>query len=206
MRQYVSSLVVVVLGIACGGTTDTGDEGGAGSASGGTGTAGSHQGGSAAAGAAGKTSAGSNSGGSSAGSVGTAGAGGAVIGHAGTSSGGISSGGISTGGISTGGTGGTGTVNPKCPAHAPMGACSADDANVSCQYEPGTGCLCYPSAPGTYTPCQKVDPSCVYVAPTAAPAPAPPPSGTGGVTAKIALPPHEVCSCVAQTWNCTYGI
>jgi hypothetical protein len=178
MRQYLSSLVVVVLGVACGGTTDTGSEGDAGSASGGSSHAGTNQGGSASAGVAGKTSAGNSSGGSSAGSVGTAGTGGTlIIGIAGT------------------GAGGTGTVNPKCPAHMPMGMCSADDAGIACQYEAGSGCLCYPSAPGTFTPCQKVDPTCVFMAS----------AGAGGVSAKIALPPHQVCSCVASAWSCPFN-
>jgi hypothetical protein len=181
MRQYLSSLVVIVLGVACGGTTDTGSEGDAGSASGGSSHAGTNQGGSSSAGAAGRASAGRGSGGSSAGSVGTAGSGGTlIIGIAGT------------------GTGGTGIVNPKCPAHKPMGMCSADDAGTACEYEPGSGCLCYPTTPGSFTFCQKVDPNCVFMAPAAA--------GAGGVSAKIALPPHEVCSCLASAWSCTFGI
>jgi hypothetical protein len=178
MRQYLSSLVVVVFSVACGGTTDTGSEGDAGSASGGSGHAGTSQGGSSSAGAAGRASAGSSSGGSS---VGTAGTGGTII--------------IGTGGT---GSGGTGIVNPKCPAHKPTGMCSADAAGTACEYEPGSGCLCYPSTPGSFTFCQKVDPTCVFMAPAAA--------GAGGVSAKIALPPHEVCSCVTSAWSCTYGI
>lgn len=191
MRQYLSSLVVVLLGIACGGTTDTGagDNGSAGSATGGSDSAGSNQGGSYnhggsnSAGAAGKTSAGSSSGGSSAGNVGTAGYGGTliIIGNGGT------------------GTGGTGVVNPKCPAHVPTGMCSAADAGTACQYDPSTNCLCYPSAPGTYTFCQKVDPTCTYMAPA-------PAEGAGGISAKIALPPREVCTCVGTTWSCTFGL
>jgi hypothetical protein len=177
MRQYLSSLFVVLLGVACGGTTDTGSEGNAGSSSGGNGNAGTNQGGRSSAGAAGKASAGSSSGGSSAGSVGTAGTGGTLIIIGGT------------------GTGGTGIVNPKCPAHKPMGACSADDVGTACEYEPGSGCLCYPSAPGTFMFCQKVDPNCVFMAA----------AGAGGVSAKIALPPHEVCSCVASAWGCTFN-
>lgn len=197
MRQYLSSLVVVLLGVACGGTTDTGDQGVAGSSAGGTssggntGSAGTNLGGSAAAGTAGKASAGSSSGGASTGGVGTAGAGGTII---------I----IGNGGTAGVGTGGSGVVDPKCPAHVPMGVCSADDVGIACQYDASSGCLCYPSAPGSYTLCQKVDPTCVYMTPAAAPAP--PPEGTGGVTAKIALPPREVCTCVGSTWTCTFGI
>jgi hypothetical protein len=193
MRQYLSSLVIVMLGIACGGTTGTDDSGGAGSSAGGSASAGNNQGGSSAAGTAstaGKTSGGSSSGGSSSGGSISVGGFGGVIVTAGTSSGGISS-------------GGTGVVNPDCPAHVPMGACSADDANVSCQYDPNTGCLCYPSAPGTFYPCQKVDPTCTYMAPAAAP---PPAEGTGGFSAKVALPPHQVCRCTATMWTCSYGI
>jgi len=198
MRQYLSSLVVVLLGVACGGTTDTGDPSSAGTSAGGTssagntGSAGTHDGGTASAGTAGKASAGSSSGGAGTGGVGTAGAGGTII---------I----IGNGGTAAAGTGGTGVVNPKCPAHVPMGMCGADDAGTACQYDPGSGCLCYPSASGSYTLCQKVDPTCVYMTPAAA-APAPLPEGTGGITAKIALPQREVCTCVNSAWSCTFGI
>jgi len=195
MRQYLSSLVVVVLGVACGGTTGSDDSGGAGSSAGGSAaSAGSNHGGSSTAGTtstAGKASGGSNSGGggsggnNSGGGITVAGTGGSIV-TAGT------------------GSGGTGVVNPDCPARVPVGVCSADDANVACEYDPSTGCLCYPSAPGTFTPCNKVDPTCTYMAtPAAAP---PPDAGAGGVTAKIALPPHQVCRCTATMWMCTFGI
>ena len=59
MSQYLGSLVIVLLGVACGGTTDTGNESGGGSSQGGTGHAGS----------GGNSAAGSTAGGS----VGTAG-------------------------------------------------------------------------------------------------------------------------------------
>jgi hypothetical protein len=197
MRQYLSSLVVVLLGIACGGTTDTGDSGSAGSSSGGSGNGGNNHGGSSAAGSAGKSSAGSSSGGSGTGGRGgTAGGTSGSGGFAGTII-------IVNAGSSSGGAG-----DPRCPDRLPMGTCSAEDAGAACQYEPGSGCLCYPSAPGTFTFCQKVDPTCVYVAPgTAGAAAAPPPDpGAGGVSAKIALPPHQVCICNAGTWTCTFGL
>lgn len=175
------------MGVACGGSTGSDTPGGAGSSAGGSSSAGSNHGGSATAGttsSAGKASGGSSSGGS----VNVAGAGGAVIGNAGSAS---------------AGSGGTGVLNPDCPARAPMGVCTADDAGLKCEYDPNTGCLCYPSAPGSYTPCQKVNPGCVYQAPAPAPAED---AAAGGVSGKIALPPHQYCSCSGTNWTCTFGI
>ena len=190
MRQYLSSLLVVLLGVACGGTTDSGDQGSAGSPAGGSGNG--TQGGSSTAGSAGKSSAGTSSGGAAGTATGSGGYAGTliIVGNAGTSA------------------GGSGVVDPLCPAHQPIGACSADDANVSCQYDPSTGCLCYPTAPGTYSICQRVDPTCSYQAPgsggtggTAAAG-----QSTGGISAKIALPPQQRCHCWAGAWVCMYGI
>ncbi len=77
--------------------------------------------------------------------------------------------------------------------------CTAEDAGTACQYESFTGCLCYTTLPGTFAPCQKVDPTC-----TAATAPPPADPGAGGFSAKIALPPIEGCSCINTSWMCNF--
>jgi hypothetical protein len=186
MRPYLGSLVVVVLAIACGGTSGTSTETGGGSSAGGDASAGSNGAGASAGGTAGKTSGGSSN---------VAGVGGRTEGSSGSSLGGS---GV-TAGNGNGGSGG-GVVDEHCPAMRPMGACTADDAGVACQYDSLSGCLCYPNAAGTLTPCQKVDPTCP--APAAAAAPADP--GAGGGSNKIAPPAQQVCSCAASTWTCHY--
>jgi hypothetical protein len=98
--------------------------------------------------------------------------------------------------MTTGGSGGSGTVDPNCPPIRPMGTC--EDAGTACQYD-YTNCLCYPTAPGTFIQCQKVDPACTGLV-QAAPA-----EGTGGTTAKVALPPRQVCTCTAGNWMCAFG-
>jgi hypothetical protein len=186
MSKYSSCLVVVLTAIACGGTTDSGGDSGGGTSSGGNGSAG-HSGN----GSAGKTTGGSlGTGGSSTGTSGS------------------SAGGSSAGGSSAGGVGGGGTYDPRCPAHLPSGTCGANDNGLRCEYDNFTGCLCYESPPGTFGICQKVDPTCMMMAAeggsggaAASPPPAP---GAGGVSARVALPPHEVCSCNAGTWACTF--
>ena len=209
MRRYLGPLVLMFLGIACGGTTDSGDQqNGGGSSS----SAGAHTGGSAGAasgGSAGQASGGSNS----------AGSGGIIIG----------SGGISTGGgITVGGSGGSGggVVDARCPAQRPMGTCNADDAGLRCEYESFSVCLCYMSTPGSYLPCQKVDPQCPNSSvggaggaaaagaggaggaggAAAAGAGGAAAAGAGGISAKIAVAPREVCSCTTAGWVCGYAI
>lgn len=211
MRRYLGPLVLMFLGIACGGTTDSGDQqNGGGSSSGGSSSAGAHTGGSAGAasgGSAGQASGGSNS----------AGSGGSII---------IGSGGISTGGgITVGGSGGSGggVVDARCPAQRPMGTCNADDAGLRCEYESFSVCLCYMSTPGSYLPCQKVDPQCPNSSvggaggaaaagaggaggAAAAGAGGAAAAGAGGISAKIAVAPREVCSCTTAGWVCGYAI
>ena len=182
MRHYLASWALLLLAISCGGSSETADFSNAGSSSGGTSQAGSSNAGSASGGSAGKGSSGSTSGGSSSAGSNSAGSG--------------TSGSTSQAGMTSGGTGGTGTVDPECPATRPMGTC--DDAGTSCQYD-YTNCLCYPTAPGTFTPCQKVDPACTGFVQAA------PFEGTGGISAKVALPPRQVCTCTAGNWMCAYG-
>jgi hypothetical protein len=89
-----------------------------------------------------------------------------------------------------------------------MGSCTNDDSGLVCQYDL-TGCLCYMTAPGNYTPCQKVEPACPNVGGAGGASAAPPPSpdlGMGGISSKIALPPRQLCTCTAGTWACTFGI
>lgn len=184
MRHFFASWVVVLSAISCGGTSETADSSGAGSSAGGTSSAGSSSAGSASGGSAGKGSGGSSSAGSS---------------SAGNTTGGTL--GVS-GSTNQAGTtsGGTGAVDPNCPATRPMGTC--EDAGTSCQYD-YANCLCYPTAPGTFIQCQKVNPTCpagTGGAPAAAPA-----EGAGGVSAKIALPPRQVCTCSAGNWMCAFG-
>jgi hypothetical protein len=181
MSKFLSCVVVVLTGIACGGTTDTGDGSSGGTSAGGSNTG---HGGS---GTAGK---------SSGGSVGT---GGASSGSGGTGSGGV----IMNGGATTGGFGGA-TFDPRCPSHLPNGACDASDSGLKCEYDNFTGCLCYTSQPGSFGICQKVDPTCTNAG-GAASAGSPSDGGSGGISAKVALPPHEICSCSAETWACTFG-
>jgi hypothetical protein len=182
MSKYLSCLVVVLTGIACGGTTDSGD-----GSDGGT-----SAGGSSGTGHGGSSSAGKSSGGS----VSTGGAG---SGSGGTGSGGV----IMNGGATTGGFGGA-TFDPRCPPHLPSGACAATDTGLKCEYDNFTGCLCYTSQPGSFGICQKVDSTCTNAGGAASAAP-PPDAGTGGISAKVALPPHEICSCNAATWTCNFG-
>jgi hypothetical protein len=197
MSKYLGSLVVVVMGIACGGTTDTGDESGGGTSSGGKNGGGQSSGGSSKGGSVG-TSGSVGTGGSvgTSGSVGTGGS----IGIAGS---------IGVGGTlvtaGTGGVGGLGTVDPRCPAQRPTGACTPEEAGVSCQYDQYTGCLCYSNPAILYGLCNKVDPTCPSGGAAAAPAPAPADGGIGGISAKIAVPPHQICSCSGGSWLCTFG-
>ncbi len=188
MSKYLGSLVLVLLGVACGGTTDTGDAAGGGTSQGGANAGGHDSGGSVS--SAGKASGGDSATGGSGGSINVAGS-------------------IGNGGAS----GGSGTVDPRCPAERPMGACMAADSGLACQYDNFTNCLCYSTAPGTFTICQKVDPTCPSSGGAAGVAGAgggvanmAGAAGTGGVSAKIALPPHLICSCTGSAWNCTYGI
>src|SRR5690349_16316408 len=190
--KYLSSLFLLCA-IACGGATDvmTSEEGGGSDAGGSTGDAGH----------AGKATAGKSSGGS---------------GHtAGTSAGGSTGDGGSinvAGTIGIGGTivfpqGGTGPIDPRCPPTQPPAMTSCAENGASCQYD-FVGCLCYPTAPGTFGFCNRVDPTCM--GPTVAPPPEPAPeadgsAGFGGISAKIALPPKLVCSCNANQWLCNYG-
>jgi hypothetical protein len=173
--------------VACGGSTDIWEEQSEGGSSpGGNGPGG--KGGGAAGGAAGKATGGSiHSGGtiSSGGSLegGTGGVGGTII---------------VTGGYA--GTGGGGVVDPRCPPRQPSAECS-EDPTLACQYD-FSGCLCY-SQPSAFAFCNKVDPSCPGAA-SAAPPPEPD-AGSGGFTAKIALPPKLTCRCSGGAWACTYG-
>ncbi len=190
-KRFGSLAFVLLLGMACGGTTDIGDEGEDGGTSpggsGGAGNAGKSNGGSSTSGTAGKATGGSVS-------MGGRDAGGAagVLGFGGTI--------IVVGGA--GGAGGAGVVDPRCPEHQPTGACS-DDVTLACQYDQ-TGCLCYSQPPNVYTFCTKVDPLCTYVPPTAPP-PEADADGSGGFSAKVALPPRLTCRCSAGTWACNYG-
>jgi hypothetical protein len=192
MSKYLGSLTIVLFAVACGGTTDTGGESSGGTSQGGS-DAGHDSGGSAGKGSGGANRAGSNPGGSN-------------------------TGGSNTGGFNTGGSaiGGAGSYDPRCPAHQPMGACGADDATLSCQYELGSGCLCYDQPQGTFAYCQRVDPNCMYVPPgvagaagttgtggTAAASGFEP--GVGGFSTKIALPPKLRCGCSAGMWACSQG-
>jgi len=178
---------------ACGGTTQgTGPDGRAGTTAGGSvGSAGTTSGGTV--GSAGKPSGGSSAagqtgaGGTSSGGAHEAGSGGIVI--------------ITPGGAV--GMGGSAPVDARCPAQRPDGACKADDAGLSCQYSVGDNCLCYPTAPGTFTFCQKVDPTCPQI--NSGGTSSGGSAGAGGASAKVALPPRQRCTCTAGTWSCTFG-
>jgi len=173
MSKYLGPLVVVMLVVACGGTTDT-----PGSSNGGTTAGGTNAGGS------------NNSGGSSA------------SGSAGKATGGD----IAVGG----GGGGGGTLDLRCPAHRPSGVCAGADTGLNCQYDYFSQCLCYTTAPGTFSLCQKVDPTCTMSSAGGAAGAggiaeaggAAGMAGIGGIAAKIALPPRLACSCSAMSWVC----
>lgn len=186
MRTYLGSVIVVLSLVACGGTSDTSNQTGGGSSTGGSGSAGQNNGaGASAGGAAGNTSGGSSSAGTGGRNEGMSGAGvGGTLGSSGSSG--------------SSGSGGARTVDARCPAQRPTGACSADDAGLACQYDIFTGCLCFPSVAGTFTPCQKVDPTCPS---TPAPAPA---DGAGGASGKVAPPSQQICSCSASMWSCHF--
>ncbi len=193
MSKYLGSLIVVLTGVACGGTTETGDQPSGGSSAGGAST-----GGHSSAGSAGKAT------GGSVGTGGGVGTGGSVA-TAGVSTGGSIVVAGAGGAISTGGVGGSAMVDSRCPARRPTppGACTADMAGAACQYD-FTGCLCYPLPPGSFALCQKVNPACT-TDPGLPPVPPPAEQGAGGISAKIALPPQEVCRCTAGTWACGFG-
>jgi hypothetical protein len=186
-----ASLVLVLVAVACGGSTDIGEESGGGSSQGGS-DAGKNSGGASSAGTAGKASGGTISNGGSI-SMGGRDNGGGTPGFGGT----IVIGGYAGTGVAGTGFGGTGVVDPRCPDVLPNGAC--EDAGLMCQYD-FNGCLCSTPQPIGY--CPKVDPTCV-----GGPAAAPPPDpGAGGFTTKIAIaPPPRVCTCSAGMWACTYG-
>jgi hypothetical protein len=174
------SLLALVLGfVACGGTAETTSNGAAGSSSGGSGNT---------SGSAGKSGGGS-------GNVAGAVSAGGNIGHGGS--------GNTAGSVSMGGSAGGGTVDERCPNTRPMGVCAADEAGAACQYNPNNGCLCYRGGAFVY-PCAQVDPTCGSGG--AASAPPPQAAGAGGISAKIALPPNQVCTCTAGAWSCTFGI
>jgi hypothetical protein len=195
MRTYLGCLTVGLSVIVCGGcSSDTCSLTCGESSAGGGGSAGQHNGaGASAGGTAGNTSGGSSSAGTGGRNEGMSGAGaGGTLGSSGSGG----SGGSGSGGSS--GSGGARTVDARCPAQRPTGACSADDTGLACPYDNFTGCLCFPSVAGTFTPCQKVDPTCPS---TPAPAPA---DGAGGASGKVAPPPQQICSCSASTWSCRY--
>lgn len=178
MLKHLGSFVLLFSFAACGGTSETG------SGQGGSSQGGSAQGGN---GTSGSSSAGKSMGGSvnvagsnAAGSVGEAGS------------------------VSAGGTGGSGAVDPRCPPQRPMGQCEADEANAACQYNPSNGCLCYRGGAFVY-PCTQVDTKCGMAGSGGASA-APPPAESGGFSAKIAVPPTQVCTCTAGNWSCSFGI
>jgi hypothetical protein len=205
MTKYLALLVVATSGIACGGTTETASnitttDGGAGKGSSGSPSGGTASGGNGAGGAhsGGVSSGGASQAGASQGGASQAGAsqGGASQGGAsqgGASQGGVSQGGVSQGGVSQGGSGGS--ADPRCPPKTPTGACS--DPDLQCEYNPATECLCFTSST-VLAYCEQVDPTCT--------ATAPPPSSSGGVSTKIAVPAHQRCSCSAGAWSCALGI
>jgi hypothetical protein len=192
--------VVVLLGVACGGASESASQSGGGSSAGGTsgnghssgGTSGNaHSSGGTVGDAAGASNGGSNSGGvggynsNAGGSLGLAGS--LII----------------VGGSGVGGSGvGGATVDERCPGHLPTATlCTADDAGAICQYDVVTGCLCYTSPSGTFLPCQQVDPTCSNSGVAGQSS-----AGAGGSVAKIPLPPRQLCSCSASSWMCSYGI
>jgi hypothetical protein len=89
-----------------------------------------------------------------------------------------------------------------------MGMCKAADTGLNCQYDYFSQCLCYGTPVGSFGPCQKVDPTCVFdngaagAGGSAGAAGAAGSAGAGGISAKIALPPHLACSCSAMNWVC----
>jgi len=219
MTKLFGVFGMVLIGTACGGTTDSvdtstagapGDAGSAGKSSAGAG-GGSHAGNGSGGNAGAGNSAGTvNGGGGNAGggnSAGTANGGGN---SAGTANGGGGNGGnAGNGGVGRGGNGGSGggVVDPRCPDHAPSGECSA--ADLTCEYSTLDGCLCYQSAPSNFMLCNKVDPTCTMSSAGGAAGAAAPPAGGGwgGVSTKVAAPaPHRICTCSSGTWQCTFGI
>jgi len=189
MSKYLSSVVVVSMAIACGGTTNTSDEARGGTSSGGASSGGKSAGGESSGGSTGK-----------AGSVGTGGSGGS-IGIAGS----ISVGGaIVVAGSGSGGAAGGPSVDPRCPAQRATGACTTEETGASCEYDVYSGCLCYSTLSNVYALCTKVDPACGTGGSASAPPP-PADEGIGGFSVKIALPPHQRCSCTGGNWTCTFG-
>jgi hypothetical protein len=89
-----------------------------------------------------------------------------------------------------------------------MGMCSTDDAGAMCQYNQFNGCLCYRTQGFAAYPCPQVDPSCPNggAGGTSNEGGAPAAAGVGGISAKIAVPPSQICSCSAGNWTCTFGI
>jgi hypothetical protein len=176
MTVKLALLAPLALVLACGGTTDGSHEG--------------NEGGTGAQGGGGKNGGGSSNAGSS--NAGTANGGIGAVG-AGGSSGGV--GGTGLGGVGAGGAlgGAGGSYNPSCPAHVPTGACFAP--GVACDYNYFNGCLCQ-SSPDVFTTCTQVDPTCTAIGGAGAGAlPLPFDPGSGGISAKVALPPQQRCVC-----------
>jgi hypothetical protein len=208
MSRRIAWLTLVVLGVGCGGTSETNDTSGGGSSQGGTSDAGGNM----------NTGGSANTGGhvSAGGSANTAGS----VNRGGSVSNGGS---LNTGGIVS--SGGSGSADPRCPAKMPTGMCDTADAGLSCQYDQFSNCLCYSA--GLYSYCQLVDSMCTFATGSAGAAGAGGAGtggaahggaanagaagsagsvGAGGFQAKIAAPPqHEVCTCNAGAWTCNLG-
>jgi hypothetical protein len=126
-----------------------------------------------------------------AGSSGNAGAGGTTAQTGGSgNSGGIGGSSVNSGGsgVNSGGSG----VDPGCPARKPNGACTA--ANLTCEYNPESDCLCYTTPNPTFF-CTQVDGTCRAEV-----------GGAGGFSTKIAIPAHQYCTCSSGEWACRYGL
>jgi hypothetical protein len=196
MTKAHSLLGLVILAIACGGTTEavngTGD------------TAGTSSGGSS-------SHAGSGAGGKSTGGTHNAGGTSNVAGSIAT---GATGGSIATGGSGVGG----GTVDERCPPTQPVATamCSAEDEGALCHYDQFSSCLCAPQQGGPLGFCPQVDPNCPNDVASAGTSTggaatggnggqaATAGGGIGGIHTKIAVPQHMACSCSAGHWLCSF--
>lgn len=177
MAKYLGSVVVVLLGVACGGTTDINDPSGGGASAGGAGSGGKNAGGSA-------------------GTTGGIGMGGSAV------TGGFGGAGGSMVVAGSGGIGGK-WVDPRCPEQRPMGECR--EAGLACRYDQFNGCLCYSGVYGFCDQVDPDCPNGSSAGGVGGGPPAARAQDTGGFSTKIAVPPQQLCTCLNSSWNCSFG-
>jgi hypothetical protein len=130
-------------------------------------------------------------------------------GSAGTAGGGASNGGTSgnpgAAGMSSGGVAIAGVADKRCPSRQPTGACTEEQAGVSCQYDVSAGCLCATSPASAFGACTLVDPTCPSMSSGGVSSAPPAAGGAGGSSANAEPPPRHLCACSSGRWLCNFA-